>query len=317
MQPSETVNPIDPAYRARLDPEYIALYDSDYADHIDSMETSLEEKRRVGLIYAGSGRAQEVASIKDITAPGPHGPIPIKMYYPTKTAEEEASAALLPILVHYRAFQSDLSLHLSTLKHLVADTITIFLTKMAEAGRDLAEDAALSAMYCNTAHCIVASVDYRLAPERFATKVTTSCQLHKSASELGADSSRFAVGGESAGGNLSAVVSLMARDADIKSIKETYLLDKLDWRKDWRASPLLAPSLSNLPPALVSVAELDLLRDEGLAYAMRLANAGVDVTTLVYPKAPHVFYALDEAMAVGRKFQADSSKALRTAFWGA
>lgn len=162
------------------------------------------------------------------------------------------------------------------------------------------------------AGCIVISVDYRLAPEhRFPVAAEDSyaalCWIAAHAADLGIDPARISVGGGSAGGNLAAVVSLMARDrsgpsviaqvleipvTDFTSMREldfpdegihlgaekgyakTYLRDASD-AHDPLASPLLAASLAGLPPALVLCAEYDQLQPEGEAYAQRLSEAGV------------------------------------------
>ncbi|CAN7536317.1 alpha/beta hydrolase [Phenylobacterium sp. LjRoot219] len=165
------------------------------------------------------------------------------------------------------------------------------------------------------ADCVVASVDYRLAPEhKFPTAAEDGYAallwVAAHAAELGVDAARIAVGGGSAGGNLAAVVSLIARDrggprpvlqlleipvTDMTRLEPLripeedlvvemgkdvyggyYLADPADATNPY-ASPLLAPSLSDLPPALVMCAEYDPLRPEGEAYADRLRAAGVPV----------------------------------------
>ena len=171
---------------------------------------------------------------------------------------------------------------------------------------------------CAGADCVVVSVDYRLAPEHpFPTGVEDSYAAllwtAAHADELNVDTSRISVGGASAGGCITAVVALMARDrngpplvlqvldipvTDITmscaSIDENaegylltrdaivqycdyYLVDPADAKQPY-ASPLLAEDLSGLPPAVVMTAEFDPLRDEGELYAQRLADAGVPVT---------------------------------------
>jgi acetyl esterase len=167
------------------------------------------------------------------------------------------------------------------------------------------------------AGCVVASVDYRLAPEWKYPTQPEDCYaalgwLHASADALGVDELRLTVGGASAGGNLAAVVALMARDRDgpelagqllevpvidltmsypsvrengdgyllteegMRRYRELYLGDVAEATGPY-CSPIFAEDLAGLPPALVVTAEYDPLRDEGEAYAARLAAAGVSV----------------------------------------
>jgi acetyl esterase len=165
------------------------------------------------------------------------------------------------------------------------------------------------------ANCVVANVDYRLAPEFKFPTAPEDCYaalqwLAASAAELHVDADNLAVGGGSAGGNLAAVVALMARDRGGPALKfqvleipvtdltmshpsitengegyvltkdgmvqcvSFYLADPADTTHPY-ASPFFADDLSGLPPALVVTAEYDPLRDEGEAYAKRLQEAGV------------------------------------------
>ncbi len=192
----------------------------------------------------------------------------------------------------------------------------------------------------NASGCAVVSVEYRLAPEdRYpaaaddAYAATRWCVEH--ASDLGVDASRIAVGGSSAGGNLAAVVALMARergtpalafqllhvpvtdhDFETPSYRENgagfgltgsgmrwfwdnYIPDpKL--RDEPYASPLRARDLSGLPPAHVVTAECDVLRDEGKAYAARLLEAGVPTTYVEYPGMVHAFTGMAVMIPMGR-----------------
>ena len=183
-------------------------------------------------------------------------------------------------------------------------------------------DLDMSDTFCRSvavgAGCIVASVDYRLAPEVKFPVPTEDCYaallwVVDHAAELDIDPSRVSVGGGSAGGNLTAVTALLARDrggpplvlqvleipvcdltmsqpsieengegylltrSGMEAYRDYYLADPADATNPY-ASPLLAPDLSGLPPALVMTCEFDPLRDEGEAYAKRLAEAGVPVT---------------------------------------
>ena len=173
---------------------------------------------------------------------------------------------------------------------------------------------------------VIVSVDYRLAPEDPFPAGLDDCEdaLHwlRSAGLPGVDSQRIAVGGDSAGGNLSAALALRERDLGCGTLtKQVLIYPMLDltcslgsWVsegspylavdrvrlamagyhgpadvKDPYVSPLFAPDLSGLPSALVLVAQHDTLREDGVAYAAALRAAGVPVTLTVYPRMPHAW----------------------------
>ena len=198
-------------------------------------------------------------------------------------------------------------------------------------------------MLTNSARCIVVSVDYRLAPEyKFPTAVDDCFQatrwVFENAHLLGGDPGHIAVGGESAGGNLAAVVSLMARDrslpplsgqvllypvtdfsreypshkkyngyfltrGDMRYFENHYLRSEED-RKNIYASPMLAEDLGDLPPALVITAGYDPLHDEGKAYADRLKAAGAEVTYYCYEDMIHGFFGFGGIMDRGKELVA-------------
>jgi len=177
---------------------------------------------------------------------------------------------------------------------------------------------------------LVVSIDYRLGPEDPYPAAADDCfaalqWLVDHGSTLGGDPSRIAIGGDSAGGNLSAVVALQARDAGIPlrlqllvypvtdctmssasydANGEGYLLtrDTMEWfienyigggdAKDPRVSPLFAERVAGAAPALVFTAEFDPLRDEGEAYAARLRDEGVDVEVRRFDGQTHSFFEL-------------------------
>lgn len=197
----------------------------------------------------------------------------------------------------------------------------------------------------------IISVDYRLAPEHpFPAGVEDSWAVLSAVaanrSEYGAADARIVVGGDSAGGNLSAVMALMARDADLDlaaqlliypavnaaddspSMTENstgYILtaETMAWFQeqyaadptDWRASPLLAGSHADLAPALVITAEFDPLRDQGAAYAATLEENGVSVTHTNYESMVHAFFQLgpicDAGAAAVTQVAAMAREALR------
>ena len=200
----------------------------------------------------------------------------------------------------------------------------------------IATHDALCRAITNAAGVAVVSVDYRLAPEhRFPAAVDDAIAatqwIAANARQLGIDAGRLMVGGDSAGGNLAAVVSLAARDGEgpriagqvliypatdfamthpshsepetsillthtvIRWFRDHYLNGHADGQ-DWRASPALAKSLAGLPPAYVLTAGADPLRDEGAEYAERLKDAGVAVTYRSFPGQFHGFFTMGKLL---------------------
>ena len=248
---------------------------------------------------------QDVAEVRDLSAPGPHGPIPLRLYRP-----KVDSGVRLPVLVYYHGggwVIGDLDTH---------DTLC----------RELANGSGMA----------VVAVDYRLAPEHrfpaaFDDALAATQWVHDHADELGVDATRLAVGGDSAGGNLAAVVCLAARDAGTLPIVfqlliypgtdqrrghgshttngKGYLLtaDTITWFHDhyiddpkhdldWRASPLLHADHRGLPPALVITAGYDPLRDEGLDYARALSAAGNAATYVCFERQIHGFITMGKVL---------------------
>lgn len=225
---------------------------------------------------------------------------------------------------------------------------------------DLDTHDTLCRQLANGSGCLLISVDYRLCPEhRFPAAVEDSIAalhwVHANASALGIDASRIAVGGDSAGGNLAAVAAIDARDkgsvqlafqlliypaTDMRCIAAShftngqgYLLTSdtvryfrnnyIDDRKhdlDWRASPLLHPDLSGLPPAFILTAGFDPLRDEGLMYAQRLSEAGNSAASICFDRQIHGFITmgrvLDEANVAVNLCAAQLMAALTTCATG-
>jgi acetyl esterase len=197
---------------------------------------------------------------------------------------------------------------------------------------------------CSGAGVAVVAVDYRMGPEhRFPAAVDDSLEatrwLRAQAAALGIDGTRVAVGGDSAGGNLAAVVALALRDApdareraplafqlliypatDMRARADShirngqgsvltadtvayfrghYIPDPARWT-DWRASPLLAPNLAGLPPALVLTAGYDPLVDEGRQYADALSSAGNRVQYVCFERQIHGFVPLSRVIDEAR-----------------
>ena len=198
----------------------------------------------------------------------------------------------------------------------------------------------------------VFSVDYRLAPEhRFPAAVDdafdTLAWIRNEAAGLAVDTTRLAVGGDSAGGTLAAACAIHARDrgwplalqllvypglaseqhtASHRRLTSGYLLDAdtVQWffahylrtpadRADWRFAPLAAADLSGLAPAWMALAEYDPLVDEGLLYAQRLDRAGVPVECVTYAGMVHAFFQHGGFVPRARDAHRDAAAALARA----
>lgn len=277
------------------------------------------EQARAGYdaMGAAGGESPELGCVEDRTIPGPAGDIPIRVYTPVGEGP-------FPVVVFY---------------HGGGFTIGSLTSHDPVARRICAETGAL-----------VVAVDYRLAPEHpFPAAVEDAFAalqwVGAHAASIGGDPSRLAVCGDSAGGNLSAVAAIMARDAggpalrfqaliypttdaraDYPSVQENgdsifLSADSMQWfyehyqsdKLDWRASPILAPDLSNLPPALIITAEYDTLRDEGEAYGEALRAAGNDVTVRRYDGMTHVFFQLWGVLDKAKEAMTETTTALRKA----
>lgn len=266
-----------------------------------------------------------VAEVRDLAAKGPAGPIPLRLYRGKGTEAKSPQ----PTLIYFHG----------------GGWVLGNLDSHDGVCRDIA----------NAARCTVISVDYRLAPEaKFPAAADDSIAaaqwIHDNAAELGVDRTRLAVGGDSAGGNLSAVVALHARDnggpklrlqvliypsADMSSVYPSYeefaeqlplTRTTMDWfvdlylknrsedAKDWRASPLHAKSLTGLPPAFVITAAMDPLRDEGEEFARALMKAGVPVEVKRFDGQIHGFLTMGRIVKDSAVAIADIATELRKAF---
>ena len=263
----------------------------------------------------------EVKSVENRTIEGRNGSIPIRIYSPTGSGP-------FPVTMMFHGGG-----------WVIGDLMTV---------------DAQSRQVCNQVGCVVVAVDYRLAPEHRFPAATEDCfdataWVHANSSAINADPNRLAVSGDSAGGNLAAVVAQMARDeagpplvfqllvypvtnghvfetASYRENAEGYMLtaEAMHWfwdhyadsndRTHPYASPLLSKELSNLPAAYVQVAEFDPLRDEGLQYAEALANAGVSVRSTCYDGFIHGFFSHFDTIPPTRVAMDDACSALREAF---
>jgi acetyl esterase len=264
------------------------------------------------------GPPVEVGSVRDVEAPGPRGPIPIRIYTPEGATEPR------PLFVFYHGGGWVCGSRDSY------DAVCRVLTR--ESG------------------CVVASVDYRLAPEHPAPQPFEDCYaatewLAAHGAQLGADPTRLAVGGDSAGGGLAANVALKARDAggpriayqmlvypgvDHDTTSASYLAYKDGHfltgermafygrchvpRPEMMEIPYVlavrAETLRGLPPATIILAECDPLHDQGVAYAERLRADGVAVDLKVYPGMIHAFFSFIALFEQGREAVVYAGKAV-------
>ncbi len=262
-------------------------------------EMSVDDARSLSAVMGAMDQPPEVAKVEDRMIPGPAGDLPVRIYTPDAPAPR-------PVIAFFHGGG--------------------FVICSVDTHDGLARRLA------NATGAVVVSVEYRLAPDARCPAAAEDCYAatmwtHEHAAELGADSGRLIVAGDSAGGNLAAVVSLMAREqggppitsqvlvypvidaaCDAPSYVENgegYFLEASGMRWFWdhylgpdgdgnhhHASPIRASDLSGLPPAVVITAEFDPLRDEGEAYAEALQTAGVPVVARRYDGMIHGFVSM-------------------------
>jgi acetyl esterase len=275
------------------------------------------------MIESG-GPEEPVAEVQNRTVPGPGGPIPIRLYRPVKKDT-------LPALVYFHG----------------GGFVICNLDTHDRQCRALA----------NASGCAVISVDYRLAPEhKYPAAVEDAYAATKyvaeHAAEFGVDPNRIAVGGDSAGGNLATVVSLLSRDRGGPRLKfqlliypmvdfydqspsmqhysKDYFLTRegMDWFTESylpnreaglepSASPTNATDLRGLPPAMVLTAECDPLRDQGETYARKLQGAGVAVELKRYEGMFHPFFQFGAILDTAKVAMKDAASAVREALGSA
>jgi acetyl esterase len=278
-------------------------------------ELSIGDARAALAALAGDSASVTgfAGSCENRTISGPGGAIPLRLYWPEKTGE-----TLLPVLVFFHGGGFALG--------------------------NLDSHDAICRQLCIRANVIVVNVDYRQPPEHRFPAAPQDCYAAlqwtaENAAALGGDKARIAVAGDSAGANLAAVVSLMAKerngpalayqilcypvthldphyetrsrkafgggdyflaDADMHWIAGMYLSDPADAQNPF-ASPLLARDLSGLPAALVITAGYDMLRDEGEDYARRLRAAGVETEYVEFEGTIHGFIAFNDLLDSGKE----------------
>lgn len=331
-----------------LHPQVRALRDQIRRDRVPHLSTlSIEQARAADRAAAatGTGQAEPVAMVKDFTLPGPVGDLPARLYRPEVGYRPEdgrvpeggrvpedgyrpEGGGSLPVLVYY--FGGGWSL--GTL-----DT-----------------SDGVCRMLANAAGCITIAVGYRLAPEHKFPAAVQDCYAGAAwaaahADDLGADTTRLAIAGDSSGGNLAAAVALLARDRggpaiahqllvypntdcraqtpSMREMNDEYFFNPASVRWYWGmylaapedgadplASPLRAGDLSGLPAATVITAEYDPLRDEAEAYAARLQAAGVPAEVIRYDGMMHGFFTMTGVLDTAREAVLTAAGRLRAAF---
>jgi acetyl esterase/lipase len=263
-----------------------------------------------------------IGKIENLVVPGPGGDIPIRVYAPVAGGGDP-----LPALIYFHGGGFVIG--------------------------DLETHDGLCRMFANEGGFRVIAVDYRLSPEhKFPAAVDDAYAavtwIEANAATFGVDPNRIALGGDSAGGALAAVVSQMAKEKaapkiafqlllfpttqigtqtrSLREFAEGYFLEgkTIRWffenylpadidKSDPRISPLCAPDLSGLPPAYVMVAGFDPLYDEGIQYAEKLKAAGVAVEVADYPDLVHCFIYLQAVIPQAHEATAAAAMAVRNA----
>lgn len=293
-----------------LDPHAKALLDMLVAAQRPKTWQLTPPEARMGIVAlarVADTKDVEIGRVEDGQLPGPGGPLPYRSYTPLG-----ASSTRLPGIVYFHGGGWVIG--------------------------NIETHEGVCRMLANASGCRVVSIDYRLAPEHKFPAAIEDCLaavgwIAAHAGEFGIDAARLAVAGDSAGANLAAVVCQLAQVAGTPKIAlqillcpctdaaadttsrrefaEGYLLERatMDWFVDHygardpldpRLSPLHAADVSGLPPAHIHTAAFDPLRDEGKAFADRLAQAGVPVQYTCHPGMIHNFYALAGAIPYGR-----------------
>jgi len=309
---------IDPNFQTLLE----AQAEQAAANPLPPIEELPPEMVRAGYRMQRQSQDQNAPKdldVRDFAIPGPHGEIPVRFYEPQGLAKPSG------LLVYYHGGGwtiGDLETHDGHCR------------RMARWG-----------------NCRVLAVDYRLAPEHAFPKghddaLAAAKYAFDHSAELGVDPKRIAVGGDSAGGNLAASVALDLRDDPDRQLAFQLLLypavtdewetasrktldgpiltfQAMRWFEKMlaaaghpeahRLSPMRAESLRGVAPALVVTAGHDCLKDEGAAYAERLADAGVAARHIEYPHLPHDFYIMADVSPAVIAAAKETAAALKAA----
>jgi acetyl esterase len=280
---------------------------------IEEMTPAEAREQMEATARARKAEPLAVGKVEERVILGPDGMLRVRLYWP------QPSAASVPAIVYFHGGG-----------HVIGSLDTHDFV-----ARNL----------CGGTGAMVASVDYRMGPEHKFPAAVDDCfaaleWVHANAASLGADPLRLGVHGDSAGGNLAAVVALLARDAGGPQLRlqslvypitdyglvgasydkyasgygiltkqamvwfRAHYLRNPDDASDWRASPIRAPSLAGVAPAIIITAECDVLHDDGERYAEALRRAGVPLEYKEFPRMIHAFLgmvpAVDDAMNAQR-----------------
>jgi acetyl esterase/lipase len=306
-----------------LHPQIVQALEAMARAQLRPIEAMTPVEARAQMEATARGRKAEplpVAKVEERSIAGPGGAIRLRLYWPE-------AAPPVPVIAYYHGGG-----------HVIGSLDTHDLV-----ARNL----------CAGAGALVASVDYRMGPEhRFPAAVEDSLAAFQwvrgNARSLGADPGRIGVHGDSAGGNLAAVVALSARDGGIPLRLQSLVYPVTDYTlagasygtyaqgygvltaeamvwfrahylrspadaADWRASPIRAATFAGVAPAIVVVAECDVLHDDGASYAEALRRAGVSVEYREYPGMIHGFFGMvpivDDAIGAQREVWAAFKRA--------
>ncbi|WP_338603304.1 alpha/beta hydrolase [Sulfolobus tengchongensis] len=302
--------PLDPAIKKLLESGFV----------IPIGKAPVEEVRRIFRQLASSAPKEEVGNVEDIKIPGSETSINARVYFPKIKSP-------YGILVYFHGGGFVIG--------------------------DVESYDPLCRAITNACNCVVVSVDYRLAPEhKFPSAVIDSFDATKWVYE---NADRFegkmgvAIGGDSAGGNLTAVVALLSKgklnlkyqiliypavgvdyvSRSMIEFSDGFFLTRehIEWfgsqylrspadLLDFRFSPIFSQDLSGLPPALIITAEYDPLRDQGEAYANKLLQAGVQVTSVRFNNVIHGFVSFFPLIQQGKSAIGLIGAVLKNAFYG-
>lgn len=310
--------PLDPIVKAFLD-----QMAAQPGPKMQELEAADARAMFVAMMQLVGPKDVPVGKVENLTMPGPGGDLQLRNYTPVA-----AGSDALPTLIFFHGGGFVIG--------------------------DLDTHDGICRILANESGARVIAVNYRCAPEHkypaaLDDAIAALAWIEANASKLGVDANRLAVGGDSAGGALSAILTQIAKEkgkpkfamqllmfpatdlgnetVSLREFAEGYFLERatLDWfwncylppdadKSDPRISPLNAKDFSGLPPAYVMLGGYDPLHDEGLAYADKLRAAGVSVTVADYPDLVHDFIYLDAILPQAREAMVAAANALKAAF---